>query len=162
MNSENKPVLLVDKSEEDQVSRNVVVWANQFPNLPDNLTGDIAINFEYLVADRPCMAISTIQGGGITKQDILGEHQAEYLFKLIYRIKPGQSIDKRLTADEVLDSFGDWARNQNPYIGENMQVIRIEVTSRASLFAIYENGDEDHQILMKITYKTKTTDPWFI
>ena len=49
MNSENKPVLLVDKSEEDQVSRNMVIWANTFPYLPDDLSGDVAINFEYLL-----------------------------------------------------------------------------------------------------------------
>ena len=47
MSSENAPVLhLVDKSEEDQVSRNMVIWANTFPYLPDELSGDVAINFE--------------------------------------------------------------------------------------------------------------------
>lgn len=153
MNSENKPVLLVEKSEEDQISRNMVVWANTFPNIPENLSGDISINFEYLVADYPCMALSTIQGTYILKRYILGGYQAEYQFKLIYRIKPGKSIDKRLSADELLNSFGDWAKNQCPYIGENMRVLRIEATSRSSLFAVYENGDEDHQIIMKMTYE---------
>ena len=117
MNSENKPVLLVEKSEEDQVSRNMVIWANTFPYLPDGLSGDVAINFEYLVADVPCMALSTIQSTAITKRYILGGHQAEYQFKIIYRIKPGKSIDKRLKADELLDRFGDWARTKRPYIG---------------------------------------------
>ena len=153
MNSENKPVLLVEKSEEDQVSRNMVIWANTFPYLPDGLSGDVAINFEYLVADVPCMALSTIQSTAITKRYILGGHQAEYQFKIIYRIKPGKSIDKRLKADELLDRFGDWARTQRPYIGENMRVIRMEATTRSSVFAVYENGDEDHQILMKMTYE---------
>ena len=153
MNSENKPVLLVEKSEEDQVSRNMVIWANTFHYLPDDLSGDLAINFEYLVSDVPCMALSTIQSTAITKRYILGGHQAEYQFKIIYRIKPGKSIDKRLKADELLDRFGDWARTQRPYIGENMRVIRMEATTRSSLFAAYENGDEDHQILMKMTYE---------
>ena len=153
MNSENKPVLLVDKSEEEHVSRNMVIWANTFPYLPDDLSGDVAINFEYLVADVPCMALSTIQSTAITKRYILGGYQAEYQFKIIYRIKPGKSIDKRLKADELLDRFGDWARTQRPYIGENMRVIRMEATTRSSLFANYENGDEDHQILMKMTYE---------
>lgn len=153
MTSENKPVLLVKKSEEDQVSRNMVLWANTFPDLPDDLSGDIAINFEYLVADFPCMAISTIQSTYILKRYILGGYQAEYQFKLIYRIKPGKSIDKRLKADELLDRFGDWARTQRPYIGDNMRVLRIEATTRSSMFAVYENGDEDHQILMKMTYE---------
>lgn len=153
MNSENKPVLLVEKSEEDQVSRNMVLWANTFPDLPDDLSGDIAINYEYLVADYPCMSISTIQSTYITNRYILGGYRAEYQFKIIYRIKPGKSIDKRLKADEILDRFGDWARTQRPYIGDNMRVLRIEATTRSSMFAVYENGDEDHQILMKMTYE---------
>ena len=149
----NNPVFLTDKSEEDQISRNVVIWANTFPDLPDDLSGDIAINFEYLVADLPCMALSTIQSAYITKRYIFGGYQAEYQFKLIYRIKPGKSIDNRLKADELLDKFGDWARTQRPYIGDNMRSLRVEATTRSSLFAIYENGDEDHQILMKMTYE---------
>lgn len=153
MTSENKPVLLVEKSEEDQVSRNMVIWANTFPDLPDDLSGDIAVNFEYLVSDFPCMSLSTIQSTYILKRYILGGYQAEYQFKIIYRIKPGKSIDKRLKADELLDRFGDWARTQRPYIGENMRVLRIEATTRSSMFAVYENGDEDHQILMKMTYE---------
>lgn len=153
MTSENKPVLLVEKSEEDQVSRNMVLWANTFPGLPDDLSGDIAVNFEYLVADFPCMALSTIQSTYILKRYILGGYQAEYQFKIIYRIKPGKSIDKRLKADELLDNFGDWARTQRPFIGDNMRVLRIEATTRSSMFAVYENGDEDHQILMKMTYE---------
>lgn len=163
MTSENKPVILVSKSEEDKVSRNMVVWANTFPDLPDDLSGDIAINFEYLVADFPCMALSTIQSTNIVKRYILGGYQAEYQFKIIYRIKPGKSIDKRLKADELLDRFGDWARTQRPHIGDNMRVIRIEASTRSSLFAMYENGDEDHQILLKMTYEVnETTNPWFI
>lgn len=153
MTSENKPVLLVEKSEEDQVSRNMVIWANTFPGLPDDLSGDIAINFEYLMADFPCMALSTIQSTYILKRYIMGGYQAEYQFKIIYRIKPGKSIDKRLKADELLDRFGDWARTQRPYIGDNMRVLRIEASTRSSMFAVYENGDEDHQILMKMTYE---------
>lgn len=153
MTSENKHVLLVEKSEEDQVSRNMVLWANTYLGIPDDLSGDIAINFEYLVADYPCMSLSTIQSTYITKRYILGGYQAEYQFKIIYRIKPGKSIDKRLKADEILNRFGDWARTQRPYIGENMRVLRIEATTRSSMFAVYENGDEDHQILMKMTYE---------
>lgn len=155
--------MLVDKAEKDQISRNMVIWANTFPDLPADLSGDMPINFEYLVADYPCMALSTIQSTHIIKRYIMGGYQAEYQFKLIYRIKPGKSIDKRLKADELLDRFGDWARTQKPYIGDNLQVIRIDSTTRSSMFAVYENGDEDHQILMKMTYEVNdTTNPWFI
>lgn len=100
------------------------------------------------------MALSTIQAAYIVKKYILGGYQAEYQFKVIYRMKPGNSNDKRLKADETLNALGDWAaRETPPDIGDGRRVIRIEPTTRSSLFAIYENGDEDHQILMKMNYE---------
>ncbi len=143
----------MEKTEEDQVTRYMVSWPNAFPDLPDDLAGLLAVNYEYLVADAPCMAFSTIQSPYILQRYILGGHKAELQFKLIYRIKPGNSPDKRLEADELLELFGGWARNQLPYIGENMRVTQIEATTRASVFAAYDNGDEDHQILMKMNYE---------
>lgn len=145
MTSESKT--LVSASEQGQVSRKMLVWANTFPGKP------VIINFEQLTADETSMALSTIQSTHITKRYIVGGYQAEYQFKLIYRIKPGASNDKRLKADELLDAFGDWARAERPDIGDGLQVLRIEPTTRSSMFAIYENGDEDHQILMKMTYE---------
>ena len=99
------------------------------------------------------MAMSTIQAAYILKKYILGGYKAEYQFKLIYRIKPGNSNDKRLKADELLDALGDWTIGQRPDIGEGKTVVSVEPTTRSSLFAVYENGDEDHQILMKLTYE---------
>lgn len=100
------------------------------------------------------MALSTIQAAYIVKKYILGGYQAEYQFKVIYRMKPGNSNDKRLKADELLNALGDWAASEAPPdIGDGRRVIRIEPTTRSSLFAVYENGDEDHQILMKMNYE---------
>lgn len=90
----------------------------------------------------------------MTNKYILGGYQAEYQFKVVYRIDPGESIDKRLKADETLNALGDWAVKQMPPdLGEGRRVIRIEPTTWASLFAVYENGEEDHQILMKMNYE---------
>lgn len=111
------------------------------------------MRFEYLPADTEAMAMSTIQAAYIVKKYIAGGYQAEYQFKLIYRVKPGNSNDKRLKADELLNAIGDWVVGQIPDIGDNKRVIRVEPTTRASLFAMYENGDEDHQILMKMNYE---------
>lgn len=112
------------------------------------------IRFEFLPADAPAMALSTIQAAYIVQKYILGGYQAEYQFKIIYRIKPGNSNDKRLKADETLNALGDWAASKEPpNIGDGRRVIRIEPTTRSSLFAVYENGDEDHQILMKMNYE---------
>ena len=140
----------VPAAEEDQVSRKLLVWLNTYPNLPDGV--DI-IRFEFLPADTSAMAVSTIQAAYIVKRYLLGGYQAEYQFKLIYRLKPGNSNDKRLKADELLNAIGDWVSGQKPDIGENKRVISLEPTTRSSLFAMYENGDEDHQILMKMNYE---------
>lgn len=138
----------VSAAEEYQVSRKLLVWLNTYPEKPVDL-----IRFEFLPADTTAMAMSTIQAAYILRKYILGGYKAEYQFKLIYRIKPGNSNDKRLKADELLDALGDWTIGQRPDIGEGKTVVSVEPTTRSSLFAVYENGDEDHQILMKLTYE---------
>lgn len=140
----------VSAAEEDQVSRNLLIWLNTFPHKPDDVD---LIRFEFLPADAPGMAMSTIQAAYIVKRYILGGYLAEYQFKVIYRVKPGNSNDKRLKADEMLNALGDWALTGKPDIGADKRVIRIEPTTRSSMFASYENGDEDHQILMKMNYE---------
>lgn len=138
----------VSAAEEYQVSRKLLVWLNTYQEKPVDL-----IRFEFLPADTTAMAMSTIQASYILQKYILGGYKAEYQFKLIYRIKPGNSNDKRLKADELLDALGDWTIGQRPDIGEGKTVVSVEPTTRSSLFAVYENGDEDHQILMKLTYE---------
>lgn len=139
----------VPAAEEDQVSRKLLVWLNTFPDKPVDL-----IRFEFLPEDTAAMALSTIQATYIVRKYILGGYEAEYQFKIIYRMKPGNSNDKRLKADELLNALGDWAAAQTPpNIGDGRRVIRIEPTARSSMFAVYENGDENHQILMKMNYE---------
>lgn len=139
----------VSAAEEDQVSRKLLVWLNTYAELPVDI-----IRFEFLPADTSAMAMSTIQAAYIVRRYITGGYVAEYQFKIIYRVKPGNSNDKRLKADELLNALGDWAASKTPPdIGDGRRVIRIEPTTRSSLFAMYENGDEDHQILMKMNYE---------
>lgn len=136
--------------EVDQISRYMLVWANTFPVKPVDV-----IKYEFLDVDsgeESGMALSTIQGTYITKQYLSGDYLAEYQFKIIYRIKPGNSNDKRLKSDEMLNRFGDWARTQKPDLGDGIRTILIEPTTQSSKFAAYEDGYEDYQILMKLTY----------
>lgn len=149
--SENKPpVAFVEQAEEDKLSRKVMVWVNKFPGIPPEVD---TIRYETLKDDVTSMALSTIQGAYITRRYILGGHEAEYQFKVIYRIKPGNSMDARLKADELLDKLGVWASRNKPDLGEGIRALRVTPTTQSSLYAIYENGDEDHQILMKMTYE---------
>lgn len=129
----------------------MLVWANTFPDKPVDV-----IKYEFLDVDsgeESGMALSTIQGTYIVKKYILGGYQAEYQFKIIYRIKPGNSNDKRLKADEMLNQFGDWARTQKPDLGDGINSLKVEPTTQSSKFAAYEDGYEDYQILMKLLYE---------
>lgn len=149
MDSE-KQKRLVSAEEEQDISRKMMIWANSFSD--DDMPA-ATINYEFLAADSASMALSTIQGAYITRKFILGGHEAEYQFKIIARIIPGSSNDKRLKCDAMLNRFGDWAMQNPPDLGDGMRVRRMEAVSRSALFARYEDGTEDHQILMKLTYE---------
>lgn len=145
-----QPREAVPSYEQEQVSRGLLKWLNQYPNFPEGIQ---RFDFEFLGTDKSCMALSTIQGTYITKRYVGGDYMAEYQFKLIYRGQPTDNSE-RLEMDEILDAIGDWAahRRDKPDIGEKKQMQRLVVNARSSLFGRYDNGDEDHQILMTMTY----------
>lgn len=152
METNNKPLALTSMGETEDIGRKVLIWLNGCPYLPKKLAGGVVL-YETLPAGGPAMAISTIQGAYITRRYIMGGYRAEYQFKLIYRVKHTDSVDLRLQADALLDRIGDWAGQNLPALGDGIQAVRAEATSRSSMFAAYEGGTEDHQILMKITYE---------
>ena len=147
---DSKQKKLVSAEEEQDISRKMMIWANSFSD--DDMPA-ATINYEFLAADSASMALSVIQGAYITQKYILGGHEAEYQFKIIARIFPGTSNDKRLKADAMLNRFGDWAMQNYPSLGDGIRVRRMETASRATMFARYEGGAEDHHILMKMIYE---------
>lgn len=153
MDSTNKSLSLVSSGEQEQISRLLLAWLNQFPDKPVSL-----INYEFLKDGEPSMALSTIQGAYKTRKFITGGYGAQYQFKVIYRVQPTTNND-RLKADEFLNSFGDWVvwrcedLQELPVLGDGIRCLKVEATTRSSLFARYENGDEDHQILMNMIYE---------
>lgn len=147
---DSKQKKLVSAEEEQDISRKMMIWANTFSD--DDMPA-ATINYEFLAADSASVALSAIQGTYITRKYVLGGHEAEYQFKIIARIMPGTSNDKRLKADAVLNRFGDWAMQNYPSLGDGIRVRRMDVSSRAAMFARYDGGTEDHQILMKMTYE---------
>lgn len=151
--TDNKPKQLATTAEVEDISRKVLTWVNLFPDKPVPV-----IKYEYLEVDETTgdetgMALATIQGTYITARYILGGHKAEYQFKLIYRLKPAKSNDKRLKADAMLNRFGDWARENAPNLGDGVRAIKVEPVTQSSKFAAYEDGYEDYQILLKLTYE---------
>lgn len=149
MNSDSKPLEFVSAKEEDNVSRKLLTFLNTFPDIPLPIS---RIDYEFMSAEAVSMAVSTVQSTYIVERFIDGSYIAEYQFKIIYRVKPS-SPDGRLKADELLDTLGDWASAQKPDIGAGLGVQELEQATRSSLFARMENGWEDHQIFMRMTYK---------
>ena len=149
MVSENKPLPLASGEENSEITRRVLGWLNGFPGLPVKL-----IDFENLQADRECMALHIPTGAAIRKRYILGGHQGELSFILIYRCKP-DTVDKRLKAVELLDALGDQAAANLPglNLGSDTRALGIEVTTRAALAGRNDNGDEEFQIFLKLIYE---------
>jgi len=148
MNSnKEKPLELAAGDENRKITRHVLDCLGKWPDLPVK-----SVTYGMLQPDKAGISLISLQGAVITKRYITGGHQAEYPFALIYRIKPGNSIDKRLAADELLDSLGDWAVTQCPDL-EGAIPMGFQITERASPAATYSNGDEDHQIVMKFIYE---------
>lgn len=149
MSLENKPRAMVADEERAKIDRNVLIWLNTYPDK----SVDAIKTESQLGVNEPCMAISSITSAYINKSYILGGYEAEYQFTIIYRIKPGSSMDKSLMANEDLNRMGDWVRRNKPNLGEGIHVRKVEPISIASTYAQYDDGDEDHHIPIKITYE---------
>lgn len=148
-NDTGRPSALTPRAEQDQISRAILLWLNTWPGRPADVT---VIGFEALADDKPGMALSTIQGAYLTKRYLRGGYRAVYQYKVIYRVQPS-TTGGRLKGDETLDALADWCISSPlPVIGAGRQPIEMACNARASLFARYENGDEDHQIIMTLTY----------
>lgn len=143
-----KTKTFVRADEQSKISRKLLVWLNTAPEKPVS-----RINYEYL-GDVDGVVLSTIQGAYKTRQYIGGGYRAQYQFKLIYRTHPSTN-DERLTAEEAVNAFGAWATDnvKNLYLDENMTVVSLTQDTVAALFARYEGGAEDYQILMTLTYE---------
>lgn len=148
MNSNSQPKTPVSSQERTRIDRSVLTWLNTCSFIPV----PVIKTEPQLPVDGDGMAMSAITNAYINKRYILGGYQAEYTFKIIYRIKPGNSTNARLEALEMLNRMGDWCTENKPDLGDGIHAIKVEPTAPAELYAPYENGDEDYFITMRITY----------
>lgn len=150
MNSNKKVMPPVSAIERSNIDRKVLAWLNTYPDLPVSV-----IKTEpQLQVNVAGMALSAITTAYYSKRFIYGGYQAEYSFKIIYRIRPGDSAFARMEALELLNLMGDWCARNKPDFGENLRVVGVVPTSPADLYAPYEGGDEDYFINMKLTYES--------
>lgn len=146
-----KPRSPITAGEKNGIDREMMIWANTFPYIPD---GIMLVNYEYFAAKTVGMGLSTVQGAYITKRYIYGGHIAEYDFEVHYQIDPsGKSNDSRLTAVEVLNAFGEWAEGNWPDLGAGKRTISLQATSGASYLGATSDYYEDYMIPMKLTYE---------
>lgn len=149
------PAILATGAEDQKISRSVLAWANSWPNIPDGIN---RINYEQFTSSSsgepltPGMMLSTVAAASIVRKYITGGHRGEYQFALVYRIKPKNSNGDRLEADEALNDFGDWAVANPPTLGDGVVAVKVDIVARGSFVGSYENGDESHQIPLKLTY----------
>lgn len=138
---------MVSAAENADVSRAVRQWLNTYADKPLS-----KLDFEWLGTDSG-LCISTIQAAYKTRQYIDGTYQAQYQFKIIYRVT-AKNADERMTADEVLDDMGAWAEaNTDSLTLAAGRVRKVKRDTAAALFARYEGDVEDHQILLTLIYE---------
>lgn len=137
----------IEGKEADRVSRLLLIWLNRWPDKPVR-----RIEYEYL-DDEESMALSLVQGAYKSGEYILGGYEATYQFKVVYRLS-ASTIDRRLSADEKLNALSDWITSSvPPVLGGNITRVKFTVNARSALFGRYDDGTEDHQILMTMTYE---------
>ena len=149
MSSNEKQRLSVSAAERIKIDRKVLAWLNQYPDLP------VAVvkTQPQLPINEKGMAISASTNAYYSRRYIMGGYEAEYSFQIIYRVKPGDSMNARLEALEALNQMGDWCSANFPDLGEEIRVLKVTPTSSSELYAPYENGDEDYFIEMTLTYE---------
>lgn len=139
---------LVSKNENDQIARSVVILVNSYPDLPVDI-----VRYEQIEETAPSMTISAIQATYKVEEFITGTYIAEFPFKILYRISPGRSMDKRLEADELLNNIGDWLTKQTANLGEGKTFLGISRDTQSVIEQQYSGGEEDHQIFLTLQYK---------
>ena len=100
------------------------------------------------------MAIITIQSAYKIRQYISGGYRAQYQFKVVYRAQPSTD-DECLEMDELLNRLGVWAETnpEKPVLEGRAKVLSVQRDSSAAIFDTYEDGTQDHQILMNLIYE---------
>ena len=141
----NQNLTLVSASEQAEIQRTVVAWLNGYPDKPL-----AKVDFEYL-GKASGLCVSTVQAAYKTKQYINGGYQAQYQFQIVYRLI-ASNADARLTADEALDTMGEWAENNYPSI-PGIIIRKVKRDTGAAVMARYDNNAEDHTISMTLIYE---------
>ena len=142
----------VSGQEQAQTARALLEWFNECERLPERVE---CIEAEYL-SGGTCMGLFAAAAPYKTQEFISGAYEAQYQFALQYRTAPATS-EQRLCAMETLNELAEWAEQREtlPELGRGMRTVGVERTSPAVLAERYDDGSEDYQILMVMTYEVR-------
>ena len=142
----------VSGQEQAQASRALLAWLHEFQGLPERVE---SIEAEYL-SGGTCMGLFAAAAPYKTQEFISGAYEAQYQFALQYRTAPATS-DQRLCAMETLNQLAEWAEQSEtlPALGRGMRTLGVARSSPAGLAQRYDDGSEDYQILMVMTYEVR-------
>lgn len=150
MSSTEKAAVPADRREADDIGRRVRDWLNGYPGLREDGS---AIRLEPFLEEKRDGMMLKLLGNRITKRYILGGHESEYRFRVLYRLfKPG-SEEQVLTALRRLNGLGDYAAGTEPDLGEAARFKKCQVLSQAEPLAVRPDGCQDYQIHFKLTYE---------
>lgn len=139
----------VSGTEQAQVARALLAWLNDCGPLPSRVE---RIEAEYL-SSCTSMGLFAAAAPFKTREFINGSYEAQFQFSLQYRTAPACSED-RLAAMEALNTLAERAESGAlPELGGGMGAVCVERSSPAVIAARYEDGSEDYQILMALTYQ---------
>ena len=138
--------VLVSATEQAAISRAVLTWLNSYEDKPGS-----KVDFEYL-GKTSGLCVSTVQTASKTRQYINGGYQAQYQFQIVYRLIANNAND-RLSADEALDTMGEWCEKNAPTLPEGITFWKVMRNTGAAVMARYDNNAEDHTIQMTLIYE---------
>lgn len=153
---EERELRYVSGPEQDQVGRALLSWLNEYPEFPEYVR---RIEAEYL-SNSDSMGLFATSSAYKIEEYISGAYDAQYQFALQYRTT-ANNTNKRLDAAEALSDIAAWAerRCENPLdrpdLGLGKRAINVERNSPAVMISRYEDGKEDYQILMVMTYEVR-------
>lgn len=142
----------VSGPEQVQAANALLDWLNEYGALPRRVE---KIETEFL-ADGTSMGLFAAEAPFKVREYISGAYDAQYLFALQYRTAAASS-EERFAAMDELNRIAGWAeeRTDKPELGPGRRMTGVERRSQAALAARYEDGTEDYQILMAMTYEVR-------
>jgi hypothetical protein len=142
MSEEETPLSV---SEQENIASMILDKINSF-ELP------VKAEYQFLPSNKTGLSVGSMSGAIKEDEDILDNYTGRFPFSIYYRVMPDNSTG-RMDAEKLLTKL---ALSLEEAIYEELEVIKMERTTLASLIGANDNGTRDYQILMELQYFVST------